>query len=270
MNKQLSMLQNDTYAAFVDKFKPKKTTDDCYTPANVYEAVLGWVVDRYNVDPDKIDRPFWPGGDYESFSYTEGGCVVDNPPFSLLTGIIDFYNANGIKYFLFAPYLTNFNSAHKCCHIITPQAITYENGARVDTAFVTNLDERLILGDVDLYQRIREADRENTRGRALPKYQYPDNVLMASDVGYMVKHGVNFETPKEGAVFIRQLDSQIIKNKTLFGGGFLVNDEIAKRRAEAEETARRNAENEKSPKHTDNVWKLSEREKQIIKYLGNE
>ena len=24
---------------FVDKFKPKKTTDDCYTPANIYEAV---------------------------------------------------------------------------------------------------------------------------------------------------------------------------------------------------------------------------------------
>lgn len=27
------------YAAFVEKFKPKKTTDDCYTPDNVYAAV---------------------------------------------------------------------------------------------------------------------------------------------------------------------------------------------------------------------------------------
>jgi hypothetical protein len=25
------------YEGFLDKFQPKKTTDDCYTPANVYE-----------------------------------------------------------------------------------------------------------------------------------------------------------------------------------------------------------------------------------------
>ena len=27
------------YEGFVEKFKPKKTTDDCYTPPAVYEAV---------------------------------------------------------------------------------------------------------------------------------------------------------------------------------------------------------------------------------------
>ena len=27
------------YDAFVEKFKPKKTTDDCYTPPLVYDAV---------------------------------------------------------------------------------------------------------------------------------------------------------------------------------------------------------------------------------------
>ena len=31
------------YEGFVDKFKPKKTTDDCYTPAEVYGAVLNYV-----------------------------------------------------------------------------------------------------------------------------------------------------------------------------------------------------------------------------------
>lgn len=31
--------QLSEYDAFVEKFKPKKTTDDCYTPANVYDAV---------------------------------------------------------------------------------------------------------------------------------------------------------------------------------------------------------------------------------------
>ena len=36
----------EDYDAFVGKFKPKKTTDDCYTPPAVYEAVRGWVVGR--------------------------------------------------------------------------------------------------------------------------------------------------------------------------------------------------------------------------------
>ena len=26
------IMKNKTYEEFVDKFKPKKTTDDCYTP----------------------------------------------------------------------------------------------------------------------------------------------------------------------------------------------------------------------------------------------
>lgn len=34
---------SEEYQAFVDKFKPKRTTDDCITPDNVYEAVLAWV-----------------------------------------------------------------------------------------------------------------------------------------------------------------------------------------------------------------------------------
>ncbi len=28
------------YDGFVEKFKPKKTTDDCYTPPEVYDVVL--------------------------------------------------------------------------------------------------------------------------------------------------------------------------------------------------------------------------------------
>ena len=38
---QLSLFEttNADYHAFVQKFKPKKTTDDCYTPDIVYNAV---------------------------------------------------------------------------------------------------------------------------------------------------------------------------------------------------------------------------------------
>ena len=53
---------NEEYKAFTEKFKPKKTTDDCYTPENVYKAVLDWVVAEYGIDENNVVRPFWPGG----------------------------------------------------------------------------------------------------------------------------------------------------------------------------------------------------------------
>lgn len=53
------------YAAFVEKFKPKKTTDECYTPDNVYAAVHDWAVKGYGLERARIIRPFYPGGDYK-------------------------------------------------------------------------------------------------------------------------------------------------------------------------------------------------------------
>ncbi len=40
--------KKESYEEFVGKFKPKLTTDDCYTPAPVYDAILDWV--RKNCD----------------------------------------------------------------------------------------------------------------------------------------------------------------------------------------------------------------------------
>jgi hypothetical protein len=124
----------DEYQKFIDKFKPKKTTDDCYTPANVYDAVLAWVTKEYNLQGRKIIRPFYPGGDYENHDYPVDCVVVDNPPFSILQQIKDFYNENNIDYFLFAPALTLFGGANreKEKFIITNSDITYENGAVVN------------------------------------------------------------------------------------------------------------------------------------------
>ena len=123
---------DDDYRAFVDKFKPKKTTDDCYTPDNVYKAVLDWVVNEYGIAAEDAVRPFWPGGDYERYEYPPDCVVVDNPPFSIIAEIVNNYNAAGIKYFLFAPYLTNFTAREKTSHIITGTNITYEIDAKSD------------------------------------------------------------------------------------------------------------------------------------------
>ena len=58
------MVRNESYEEFVDKFKPKKTTDDCYTPVEIYDAVAGWVENEYRVNRCNFVRPFYPGGDY--------------------------------------------------------------------------------------------------------------------------------------------------------------------------------------------------------------
>ena len=88
------------YFEFVEKFKPKKTTDDCYTPQLIYDAVADWVAQRYGVDRTSFFRPFYPGGNYDGEDYT-GKIVVDNPPFSIITAIIRFFLNRGIRFFLF-------------------------------------------------------------------------------------------------------------------------------------------------------------------------
>lgn len=35
-------MKSKTYQEFVDKFKPKLTTDDCYTPPLIYDTVRDW------------------------------------------------------------------------------------------------------------------------------------------------------------------------------------------------------------------------------------
>ena len=93
-------MQGETYEEFVEKFKPKKTTDDCYTPPYIYDAVQRWAINEYRLDGRPILRPFYPGGDYEHFEYQKNGVVIDNPPFSILSKIITFYIEK--KYRLFS------------------------------------------------------------------------------------------------------------------------------------------------------------------------
>ena len=46
------------YDGFVEKYKPKKTTDDCYTPPEVYAVVLDYVRERWGVEESDVVRPF--------------------------------------------------------------------------------------------------------------------------------------------------------------------------------------------------------------------
>ena len=92
-------------------------------------------------------RPFDPGGDYENYEYPEGAVVLDNPPFSILASICAFYLDRGIPFFLFAPSLTAFSGRAnnmRMNHIICDCQIVYENGAIVQTSFVTSFGDDII------------------------------------------------------------------------------------------------------------------------------
>ena len=257
------------YEAFVGKFKPKKTTDDCDTPPVVYEAVLGWVCEKYGINREKVLRPFYPGGDYESAVYSAGWTVVDNPPFSIISKICAFYLGGDIPFFLFAPTLTALSGKDvvlRMNHIFCDADITYENGARVATAFVTNLGDRdtVIETAPDLGKRIREADAKarGERAAALPKYEYPDNVLTAAMANSLAN--VPFKVKRDECAFTRALDAQRDAGKALFGGGLLLSDsKAAEKRA-----AQRMLEETRAAEGRMLVWRLSDRERAIIDGLG--
>ena len=257
MGEQLSMFPGEDeakYQAFVDKFKPKKTTDDCYTPENIYRTVAAWVAREYGLNPASFVRPFWPGGDYEAFEYPEGCVVVGNPPFSLLAQIKVFYMRRGIRFFLFAPTMTLFSSNRDdVTYIPCGVQITYANGANVNTSFVTNLDRWLVRTAPDLYRAIKRVNDANEKAaKQLPKYVYPDCVLTAAASYRLSKYGVDYRLERGDATFIRRLDAMkdAGKDSGIFGGAWLLSERAAAERAAA------------------TVWELSERERRIVAGLS--
>lgn len=255
---KLAKTKVDSYEEFVEKFKPKKTTDDCYTPKETYDAVLRWVRENADIEGLEVVRPFYPGGDYKSVDYTNA-VVIDNPPFSILAEIKRFYFENGVSFFLFAPHLTLFTTDMPVTHLVTDENITYENGAIVNTDFVSNLFGDLrIWGCPTLAEAIRDAEK-NQEANKLPKYKYPTGLLTVSHIAPLVNNGIELKVMHDECAHVTRLDSQVDKKKGIFGAGYLVSESVAR---QAEE-ARRQAEEARAV-----VWELSEREKQIIRDLG--
>ena len=255
---------NDEYNDFLDKFEAKKTTDDCYTPDGVYDAVAEWVAKEYKLDRKHFVRPFYPGGNYQAEEYRTKDVVVDNPPFSILTEIMQFYCEKNIPFFLFGPSLTLFGSGRTCpvCYMATGVSVTYENGAVVDTGFVTNMDKAKIRAVPELHDAVQKAADEYRKElrKELPKYSYPDEVITATMASYICKHGVGLTIYPDECERIGQLDSQKEADKALYGGGFLLSEKAAAEKAAAEKAAA-----EKAAAHR---WPLSERERAIIKRLS--
>ena len=247
----------DGYDAFVDKFKPKLTTDDCYTPKPVYDAVVDWVSETLGpIDRAKIVRPFYPGGDYQHADYPDGCIVLDNPPFSIYTEIVRFYLERGIRFFLFGPHLTLKVKDADVTYVLCGQGVTYENGAVVNTSFVTNMeavkDYRIII-PVALYRAIKDADAESRDKVELSRYKHPLELWTLPVLSKIAKGDDDYFIRKAEVQEIQNLDQLKAEGKSLYGGGFLFGSAAAREAAAREAAAREAA-----------ALTLSERERLIV------
>ena len=243
------MSKSKTYEEFANKFKPKKTTDDCYTPDVIYKAVKDWAIKEMNWGGGRtVVRPFWPGGDFEGYNYPVDCVVIDNPPFSIMAKVVKFYEDRGIDYFLFAPHLTCLGIRPAHSRICVGAQVTYENGAVVSTSFVASQGP-LIRSAPDLYRILDEANAANIKAKKkppMPVYTYPDNVMTSNAVGLLSKYGIEYR--EDIGVFVRALDCQRATKKGIFGAGYIVPEEAARK---AQEAAR------KAQKEKEQRWDLS-------------
>ena len=207
----------EDYEGFTEKFKPKKTTDDCYTPEPVYAAVLDFVRTLPGTEGRAVCRPFWPGRDYTQYPYPENCIVIDNPPFSIYAQIVRWYLSRGIDFFLFGPQLTLFVRNADVTYLVTNAQITYENGAVVNTSFITNLTPGIRIW---LNPRLRAAiEAVAPPPKLMAKNTYPDELVTSATLGKIIARNVELIVPSDECEYIANLDGLARAGKSLYGGG---------------------------------------------------
>ena len=256
------------YAAFLEKFEAKRTTDDCFTPPEVFAVVHRWVESEYGTGGRRIVRPFHPGGDFVRFDYQPGDLVLDNPPFSILSKIRRFYDEGGIDYFLFAPSLTLF-SIKAPTMIVVGEGVEYANKANISTSFITSLEPQTRVRTAPaLAQAIRSVRPQKPN---LPKYVYPKNVTSSALLQKI--SSVDFSIPANECEFLSAMDAQMDEGKAVFGNGIIMSDRMAAelraaelRAAELRAAELRAAELRAAVESVE--WRLSSRELAIIERLN--
>lgn len=252
------------YDEFIEKFNPKKTTDDCYTPPPVYEAVVSWAREHLDIGDRPVVRPFYPGGDFEHFDYPDNCVVIDNPPFSIFARICDWYVERGIPFLLFAPAMSSIRK--NLTYIGASCSITYENGANVNTAFVTNM-----MGDIicttapDLLKTVMKANDDNLKQskKTVRKLSYPDCVLRAATLQTMSRAGVEFCVRREQGRVVGQACEDKIGE---FGNSILLSDMATAEKLAAEKLA---AERLAAERLAAKRLVLTEKSKAIIAQLNS-
>ena len=108
---------------------------------------------------------------------------------------------------------------------------------------------------------ILAADKQATK-TAIPKYEYPNNVITVGRVGKIIKRGIDVRIDGRSLRKIAALDAHRRCGKGIYGGGFLCSDAVADDLAAKDLAAK-----ELATKREAIAWKLSEREMKIIETL---
>lgn len=235
--KIISTESEEMYKYCVTNGRNINTTDECYTPPAVYDTVLDYAVDRYNLQGKHIVRPFIPGGDYQKYVYDENDVVVDNPPFSITTKITKWYIDHNIPFFLFVNGLYGVSLSRglhgKATVIVTNANVSfYHNGSekRIKLGFVTNMEPKniIIRGDATLTNRLNGLIKK----KSFKRFHYPDNFLKNNDILAALQRNVELKLTTDNCLFEDNLDYHKAQmhakapRMDVFGGGYLVNDQL--------------------------------------------
>ena len=225
------------YESYIAKFRDvEKTTDDTYTPRDVYEAVCQYVDETIGLAGHEILRPFYPGGDYQNAEYPEDGIVIDNPPFSIFTSICKWYTARRVPFFLFGPGLTIGSIFDVCTAVIVSHNFTFENGAKVKCNFASNLFGDTVMMTAPRLDALLNACPSQDNKVNLPKYAYPKNILSVSDMHTIARRGISFAVHRSEAIATTNLDNYPKKGGT-FGAHLLISTAKALAKAQAKAKA---------------------------------
>ena len=254
------------YESFLAKFNDNpKTTDDCFTPKDVFEAVVAWVGTQVDMKDKVVLRPFFPGGDYVNAVYPENGIVIDNPPFSIFVEIIKFYTIRNIPFFLFGQGKTIMSCVKYCTAIIVTDLLTYENGARIYTNFASNLfGDTVIMTAPKLNDMIFSCPSQNIKAN-LPSYNYPSELLSFSQMQTICRGGVEFSVKRNECQVVKNLDNH---PKQLFGEHILISSAKAIEKVGAIERSKELARLKAEQSGMSINIELSQRERQIVQTLS--
>lgn len=247
------------YESYIAKFQDgEKTSDDTFTPKDVYEAVLRYVGETCDLSDKVILRPFYPGGDYENAEYPENGVVIDNPPFSILKKIIVFYTSRHIPFFLFGPGLMMGDYCNFCSVIVVSEQITFENGAKIHCNFASNMFGDIVVATAPRLDEYFRNCPSQIQKAPIAKIGYPDHVLSIGQMQQICKGGVEFSVRRNECEIIKRLDrlSENAHKGGLYGKHFLLNSEKMREKLGARRTVDRTI-----------YVELSDRERKIIEKL---
>lgn len=255
------------YEGFLAKFTDNpKTTDDCFTPRDVFEAVVKYVGTIIDMSDKVVLRPFFPGGDYEHAEYPENGVVIDNPPFSMFTKIVAFYSMHKIPFFLFGPGMTITSACRFCTAVFVDNNIIWENGAIVRVDFASNLYGDLIATTAPLlHQWLQQCPSQIKTG--LPSFAYPAEVVRVSDFHVICSGDIDYQLRRDEVQPMRKLDNK----DNMFGEFFLVPTNKGIEKEESRKRAQAITRQKEDDKALDAVpVNLSQREKRIVERLNGQ